>query len=201
MADQRLHPIQRLLHGENRIAGLQVQRLEVIAGADTGIGLHQIQNRGGILDLALALDAFGDAAHEKVPALLIAPHQARRGPTHRLQPFQLKRQMRGQLLARRALFGRIGRQQQARLQEGQPGGHDQVIRRQFDAQPLGGLDEAQVLLGQLQNRDLPQIDLLRPRQGQQQVQRALEAIDIDDKRLAAALFLGGETRGRIEHVG
>ncbi len=49
-------------------------------------------------------------------------------------------------------------------------------------------DEFQVLLGQLQDRDLAQIDLLRARQGQQQVERPLEAVDIDDQRLGGEPF-------------
>ena len=72
--------------------------------------------------------------------------------------------MRGQFLARGTLFGGIGRQQQPRFQKGQPGGHDQVIGRQFDAQGPRLFDEGQVLLGQFQDRDLAQVHLLGARE-------------------------------------
>ena len=49
--------------------------------------------------------------------------------------------------------------------------------------------------GQLQDRDRAQVDLLRPRQRQQKVQRPLEPIDIDDQRL------GGQTFGNRVRIG
>ena len=77
------------------------------------------------------------------------------------QPFQLEGQMRRQVLGTRPLFPRFGRQQQARLQEGKPGRHHQVIRRKLDPQAARLFDKAQILLGQLQDRDLAQVHLLR----------------------------------------
>ena len=103
--------------------------------------------------------------------------------------------MRGQILARGAFLARVGRQQQARLQEGEPGRHHQVVGRQFDPQRLGLVDEGQVLLGQLQDRDLAQVDLLGARQRQQQVERPLEAVDIDDQRLGGQPL--GDRRSRL----
>ena len=61
--------------------------------------------------------------------------------------------MRGQLFARWALVLGVGRQQQARLEEGQPGRHDEVIGGEFDPQAARLLDEGQVLLGQMKDRD------------------------------------------------
>ena len=75
-----------------------------------------------------------------------------------------------------------GGKQQARLQVGEPGRHHQIVRRKFDPQSLRLVHENQILLGQLQHRDPAQVDLLGARQHQQQVKRALKAIDIDDQR-------------------
>ncbi len=46
---------------------------------------------------------------------------------------------------------------------------------------MGGLDEGHELIRQTQDRDLRQIDLLVPRQVQQQVQRPLVGTKIDDQ--------------------
>jgi hypothetical protein len=89
--------------------------------------------------------------------------------------------MRRHLLARGGLVLRVGRQQQPRLEEGQPRRHDEVIGRELDPQALGPLDEIEVLLRQLQHRHLPQVDLLRAAEREQQVERPLEAVDIHDQ--------------------
>ena len=50
----------------------------------------------------------------------------------------------------------------------------------------------QVLVGQRENGNLGEVDLLLPRQRQQQVERALVALDVDDqRRLALVGKLGG----------
>ena len=49
----------------------------------------------------------------------------------------------------------------------------------------------QVLVGQRQNGNLGEIDLLLPRQRQQQVERALIALDVDDQRRLVVGELGG----------
>jgi len=65
----------------------------------------------------------------------------------------------GHFLARQFLV-RILRQQQARLEKRKPCRHHQIICRQFDTQNLGVLDEIQILLREMQHRNLAQIDLL-----------------------------------------
>ena len=49
----------------------------------------------------------------------------------------------------------------------------------------------EILVGQRQDRNLGEIDLLLPRQRQQQVERALIALDIDHQRRLAVGELGG----------
>ena len=89
-------------------------------------------------------------------------------------------------------------QQQARLQVGEPGGHHEVVGGQREAHPPGLLHEGQVLLGELQDRELEQVHLLAAGQGQQDVQRALVALDVDDQGLPV---LGRGGRGGEVEVG
>jgi len=76
-------------------------------------------------------------------------------------------------------------EQQPRFQERQPRRHHQIIRASSKANFPRRLDEHQVLVGQRQDRNLGEIDLLLPRQRQQQVERALIALDVDNQRRLA----------------
>ena len=49
----------------------------------------------------------------------------------------------------------------------------------------------QILVGQRQDRNLGEIDLLLPRQRQQQIERAFIALDVDDQRRLAVGEFGG----------
>ncbi len=89
-------------------------------------------------------------------------------------------------------FGRVGalglrrrRQQQARLEIGEPGRHDEIIGRQLQAQFTRRLDESEILLGEREHGNARQIDLLATREFEQQVERPLETVEIDgESRLA-----------------
>ena len=72
--------------------------------------------------------------------------------------------------------------QQARFQIGEPGGHHQIIGGKFKLQAARLLDEGQILLGQLQDRDLLQVHLVVAGEFEQQVERAFEAAEFDDQR-------------------
>ena len=82
-----------------------------------------------------------------------------------------------------ALFGR---QQQPRFQVSEPRRHDEVVGGELDPQPARRLDESEVLLGERQDRDLCEIDLLVARKLEQKVERTFEAGDVDDKTLVGA---------------
>ena len=58
------------------------------------------------------------------------------------------------------------------------------------ANRLRRLDEHQILVGQRQNRDFGQVDLLLPGQRQQQIERALVALDIDHQRRLVVREIG-----------
>ncbi|MGY4289272.1 hypothetical protein ACVWXO_008538 [Bradyrhizobium sp. LM2.7] len=74
------------------------------------------------------------------------------------------------------------RQQQARFQEGEPGRHHEIVGGKLQPDLSRGFDEVKVLVGQRQDRNLGQIDLLLPRQREQQVERAFIALDVDNQR-------------------
>ena len=79
-------------------------------------------------------------------------------------------------------------QQQARLEIGEPRRHHQIVGGKLEAQFPHLLDEGEVLVGQRQDRDLGEVDLLLARQRQQQIERPFEALDVDDQRR----LVGGE---------
>ncbi len=87
---------------------------------------------------------------------------------------------------------RRGRQQQARLQVGEPGRHDQIVGREFEPLLARGLDEEEILLGERQDGDAGQVDLLPPGELQQQVERTLEPVEIDREGGLAARPVGLE---------
>ena len=83
------------------------------------------------------------------------------------------------------------RQQQARFQVGEPGRHHEIVGGKLEAHLARRFDEGEILVGQRQDRDLGEIDLLLPRQRQQQVERAFIALDVDDQRRLIVGELGG----------
>ena len=70
-----------------------------------------------------------------------------------------------------------------RLEVGEPGGHDEIVGGEFEPDACArGLDEDEILLGERQDGDAGEIDLLGARKVQQQVERPFEAGDVDDQR-------------------
>ena len=138
---------------------------------------------------ALRLPAGENIAAEPRPV----DERFRRGADG-LKPLQAKRQRSGEILRQRLFVLVLLRQQQARFEIGEPGRHHQIIGGELEAQIARRLDESEILLGQSQNRNLGEIDLLAARQLQQKIERALKAIDIDKERRFAcrSLLLEGE---------
>ena len=125
-------------------------------------------------------------------ALELRPvHQPVGGFSDRLEPAQPVGERGRHFLGTRSVRRRRFGQQQARFQVSQPGGHHEIIGRELEADFSRGLDERQILVGQRQDRNLGEIDLLLPRQRQQQVERALIALDVDDQRSLAVGDFGG----------
>ncbi len=82
----------------------------------------------------------------------------------RLQPLEPQRQRVRHVLGALALRRVRIRQQQARLQIGEPGRHHQIVGGEFEPQLARLLDEGEILVGERQDRDLREIDLLLARQ-------------------------------------
>src|SRR5262249_16265183 len=68
----------------------------------------------------------------------------------------------------------------------EPCRHYQIVGRQLQVPLARRFDEFQILVGELQHRDLGDVDLLVARESQEKVERALEAVDSDDECLVHA---------------
>src|SRR4029450_7386279 len=81
-------------------------------------------------------------------------------------------------------------QQQARLEIREPRRHHQIVRRQLQPQPPRLLDEGEILVRKRQDRDLGEVDLLLAGKREQQVERALQPLDLAHQRPLAGGKLG-----------
>ena len=77
----------------------------------------------------------------------------------------------------RRLRGR--RKEEAGLQKGEPGGHHQIVGGELQSQLPRRLDEKQVLLGESEDRNPGEINLLPPSELEQKIKRPLESIEVD----------------------
>ena len=78
------------------------------------------------------------------------------------------------------IFGLFG-QQEARFEKGEPGGHHQIIGGELQPHLAGGFDEGEILLGQRQNGNAREINLLAAGKLQQEVERPLESVNVDEE--------------------
>ena len=93
----------------------------------------------------------------------------------------------GELFAGRlAVLVLLGGQQQLRLEKGEPRRHDEIVGGDLEAQAARLVDEVEILLGERQDRDPGEIDLLAAGKREQEIERSLEALDVDHESLAGA---------------
>ena len=135
-------------------------------------------------------DRLRRAAGEDVPAEPVALAELPRGFADGLEPAQAQGERRREVVGARLLALRRLGQQQPRFQVGEPGRHHEIVGRKFEPQPAGLLDEGEVLLGERQDRDAVEIDLLPAGEFEQQVERSLEPVDVDAQRRFAVGPLG-----------
>ena len=135
-------------------------------------------------------DGLGIAARKHLALQLRPVHQAVGGLADRLQPAQPVGERGRHLLGARTFGRRRLRQQQPRFQKGEPGRHHEIVGGELQPDLSRRLDEPQILVGQRQDRNFGQVDLLLPRQREQQVERAFIALDVDDQRRLALGKLG-----------
>src|SRR5690606_31818582 len=87
------------------------------------------------------------------------------------------------------------------------------IGGKLELQRLGALDVVEILIDQREDRDLPQIDLLPPREIEQQVQRPFPTVELEIERCVPArrragtvpafgrgIALRGEEDGFVGHA-
>ncbi len=147
-----------------------------------GIGGEQVEQGCGKFGMADFGDGFRVSARKNVALQLRTVHQPVRRFANGLEPAQPVGERGRHFLGARSVRGGGFGQQQPRFQKCQPRRHHEIVGGELEADFPRRLDEHQILVGQRQNGDLVKIDLLLPRQRQQQVERALIALDVDDQR-------------------
>src|SRR5690606_499456 len=87
----------------------------------------------------------------------------------------------GHLLARRLVVHRRLGQEQAGLQVGEPSRHHEIVGGDLEAQAPRLGDEGEILVGELQDRDLREVDLLLAREVEKNVDRPLVGAEIEEE--------------------
>ena len=118
----------------------------------------------------------GAAAQEDVAADPVAAEQPRAGLAHRVEPLEPQLQPQRDFFRARVLLRVLG-QQQAGFEISEPRRHHEIIGGDLQLQRPRFGEIGQILLDQLQDRDLREIDLLRAREVEQQVERPLPAVE------------------------
>ena len=132
-------------------------RLEANAGARVLLRLPRV-GREQIIEVRLVghaarrLDRLRLASGEEVAPQARAIEQQLAGLADRLELAQPPRERLGERGGVRLGRLRRGGKKQARLQKGEPGGHDQIVGGEFEPQLARGLDEREILLGERQDR-------------------------------------------------
>ena len=109
---------------------------------------------------------------------------------HRIQSLQPELQPQRDLLRAGVLFRVLG-QQQAGFEIGEPRRHHEIIGGDLELQRACLREVGEILLDQLENRDLREIDLLRAGEIEQKVERPLPPVERQGQliRLADRPFL------------
>src|SRR5581483_2236315 len=81
-------------------------------------------------------------------------------------------------------FRRLRRQEELRLEEGEPRRHDKIVGGDLEPEASRLGDEVEILLGEREHRNLGEVDLLGARECKEKIERPLEALDVDDQHLA-----------------
>ncbi|CAH1660436.1 hypothetical protein CHELA1G11_11761 [Hyphomicrobiales bacterium] len=148
-----------------------------------GIGAQEIVERCPPLRTRDVADGLGLAAGKELTPQLRPLGKFLRSLPHGLEPFQAQGECRREVSRARLIPLPLGslRQEQPRFEIGEPGRHDEIISRKLKAYAARLLDEAEILFRERQDGDPRKIDLLAPRELQQQVQRAFKSVYIDDQ--------------------
>src|SRR5262249_36193867 len=93
------------------------------------------------------------------------------------------------------------RQQQARLQIGEPCRHHEIICGQLEPELARLLDEGEILVRERQDGNFGEVDLLLAREREQEVERTFEALDIDHQRRLARCTVRFKVGFELDVVG
>ena len=118
----------------------------------------------------------GAPRSEHVAADAVAAEQPRARLAHRVEPLQAHLQPQRDLLGARILLRVLG-QQQAGFEVGEPRRHHEIVGGDLELERARLGEIGQILLDQLQDRDLREIDLLRAGEVEQQVERPFPAVE------------------------
>ena len=162
--------------------------------ADPAVGGDQIVDRRVPFRPADGPQPFGRGAEEDVASQAVARHQPRPRLAHGIEPFEPELEAKRELL-RIGVHLRLAGQEQGGFEKGEPGGHHEVIRREFEPQRLRLLDESEILPGEREHRDRAQVHLLLARERKQQVERPLPGTEIEGERVVHAAQRSGVRGG------
>ena len=190
-ADQAGQNVARLLQRPDGALG-DVHVGDGLALALRRVGGKQVVERGGVFVALFDDHQFRHAARKDVAAEPVAVDQPGADVAHGFETLQAELQDGGQFLAALALVARQLGNQQLRLEIGEPGRHHEIVGGKFQPQLSRVFDKDEILLGERQDGDSRQIDLLVARKVQEQIERTFETGDIDDQRRIA-----GEARVRV----
>ena len=129
------------------------------ARPDRAIGREQVEVAHLPRSLAYEPEPLGASADEDVAADAVAPDQPGAGFAHRVQALQPHLQPKRDLLRARVGFRVLG-QQKAGFEVSEPRRHDEIVGRDLELQRTRFVEIDEILLDQLEDRDLREVDLL-----------------------------------------
>ena len=189
-------PVDKVGHQRLQVAARGVERHDGLARDDVGFQFHlahvdvaegfqEVVQAGGPERLADDLRELRVAALEHVAAIQVTRVEIVHRLAHGFEAAEAEGETAGERVGvDLVLVLLLGRQQQFRFQEGEPGGHQEIVGGEVDLLFLRLADPDEILVGQFEDRDLHQVDLVAPGEVQQHVQRALVTVEIDRERVA-----------------
>src|SRR5580692_3135608 len=188
-ADQPLQRLARFGERPHRALG-QAHERSRLGLAAPGIGGEQVVERRRPFRMFYLGDRLGRAALENLTAELRPVEQLLGDIADDFEPAQPLRQRIGHVFGAQPIGRMLLRQQQARFQISEPRRHHQIIGGKLQAQLSRRFDEGEVLVGQREDGDFGQVDFLLAREREQEIERALKTLDVDDQRR----LIGGSLR-------
>jgi hypothetical protein len=161
------------------------------------IGSEQIVETRLEIRVAVDRDALRGPAHEKIAAKPWAIDQLFSSAPDRLQSAKPFGKRGGQIFGCGLLILGGLRKKKARLEVGEPGGHDEIVGGKLKPDLASSFDKFEILFSQMQNGNLRQINLLTAGEFEQQVERAFETVHVNKKRRLRVSFVNRCLKGQF----